>query len=157
MPYSNSVSDNSQNYAASNLPINLELNALQFALPNFPMGNVSNSAPYTNVNLSANSNPVNQQQEALQALLSLAAKLPLVNNSEQNNQPTYVNISDIDMPFFAGGSQTTKHLHKHRREEEGDLESEVEETLEQLLEQEKESEKVKEEINENNVNKDGNP
>ncbi|RIB27390.1 hypothetical protein C2G38_2257374 [Gigaspora rosea] len=149
MPYSNFLPDNSQNYAASNLPVNPGLNIPQTVPPNFPTVNMPNAAPYNNVNSGSNGNFVNQQQEALQALLSLDAKLPPVNNStstEQNKQPTYVNISDIDVPFFAGGSRTTKHRHKRRREEEEDLELEVEETLEQLLEQEKKAKKERKKL-----------
>ncbi|KAF0390614.1 hypothetical protein F8M41_010802 [Gigaspora margarita] len=96
MPYSNSVPDNSQNYAASNLPSNSGLNIPQTVPPNFPMVNVPNSTSYNNLNLGFSSNPANQQQEALQALLSLAAKLPLVNNPTKDEEQNYHYIPEIE-------------------------------------------------------------
>ncbi|CAG8683607.1 11476_t:CDS:2 [Gigaspora rosea] len=54
MPYSNFLPDNSQNYAASNLPVNPGLNIPQTVPPNFPTVNMPNAAPYNNVNSGSN-------------------------------------------------------------------------------------------------------
>ncbi|RIA99866.1 hypothetical protein C2G38_2237040 [Gigaspora rosea] len=90
-------------------------------VPNVAAANASNAILHLNANSSSAS--VNQQQEALQALLSLAANLPAVNNSnnrEQNHQPSYVNIADVDVPFFATSTRTNKHRHKHQRKDDED-------------------------------------
>ncbi|KAF0475811.1 hypothetical protein F8M41_024513 [Gigaspora margarita] len=103
-----------------------------------------------------------QAQDALQALLTMAANLNSfgtqhnvqsgseIQGNTTYNQPAYINIPVEDVPLFVVGSRddaqsyNTMHRTKRHRAENGDLESGEEESLEQLLQKEKEPSEEKE-------------